>query len=291
MSLLFHSAVAPSRRRLSNRDLGHYRVPDIRPPEQLLSNLVVIKITGKICDPTNLSNLAKDVKALTERGMKVIIVHGAGRQIDSALAIAGIKTEKKDGVRITPKEAIPVIAKTMKDINMEIGAAIRNEQIPTVCVDNISRSLISATRKDGYGEVGEPESVDTRAITTVLRRSDVLVLSCLGRTGQDHLNVNADDAALAVAISLKAKKLIVLSDVPGVLAADSSVVRSIDQSSAHVLLSNGTITGGMVVKVNAMLEAAQSVGEVILASGNSSSVLAVLQGTATCTKFKATSAS
>lgn len=287
MTHLVRSAVAPTRSRTPSMcGSGHFRVPDIRPPKQLLSNLIVIKITGKVCDPENLANLAKDVKALAERGMKVIIIHGAGRQIDSALAQAGITTTKKDGVRVTPKEAMPVIAKVMSGINAEVANAIRNEGTATVCSDNIQHALVSVVRKEGYGEVGEPQSVDARVITTMLRRSDVLVLSCLGGCGEDRLNVNADDTALVVAKSLHAKKLIVLSDVPGVLATDSSVVHSIDRATANVLLSAGTISGGMVVKVNAMLDAAETVGEVVLASGSSGSVLDIVTGEfADCTVF------
>ncbi|MDO8554627.1 MAG: hypothetical protein Q7S22_07500 [Candidatus Micrarchaeota archaeon] len=284
MTLLQHSVQPPSSTKsLSPKGRGHFRCPD---PDTatILSNLVVIKITGKICDPANLSNLARDVGALTRRGMKVIIVHGGGRQIDAALSSASIVTQKKDGIRITPKEAIPHVVSAMKAINAEVGAAIRNEVDSVACIDNSDFSIISATRKDGYGEVGDVSKVDTRTITLVLRRSEVVVLSCLGKTGDDSVNINADDVAAAVATSMKAKKLLMLSDVPGIISNDQ-VLPLVDNSIAHVLLANGTITGGMVVKVTAMLDAAQHVGEVIVASGNTDSILGVIDGSAVCTRF------
>jgi len=276
-------ALRRDERTLSTQGIGHFRCPDVD-TKRILSNLLVIKISGKLCEPDKLAALAQQVKVISATGKKVIIVHGGGKQIDEALAQAGIKTEKKDGRRVTPPEAMPIICEVMKEINAQIGAALTTVEVATI--GSLDFSPIKA--KQIFERTGDVESVDTHTLMVLLRRSDVLVLSCIGDKDGEKYNINADDVALALTSALKPQKLILLSDVPGVLLDQddtSSLVPVVDDLVAAKLVAEARITDGMIPKVQACLSAARSAGEVHLANDNVSVLDIALGRIVPSTKF------
>lgn len=267
---------------------GHWNTPMLSSP---LRNVLVIKISGKLCEPENLAFLAQELKQITERGYKVILVHGGQKQIDQALAGAGIATVKKQGKRITPPQAIPLIASTLSQLNGHIGRTLGESGISTVCINGKEMGVVKAKSLDGFERTGRVESVDARILEVVLRRSDVVVLSCLAYDTEGHLNVNADDVARAMGEAVKASKLILLSDVPGVLRDPSdraSVIPKVNSEMAHALIEEGITHGGMAEKVMQCSAAAAKGVEVILADGNATpSLVGLIEGREVCTRFLA----
>jgi acetylglutamate kinase len=233
----------------------------------LLSNVVVIKLSGKlIANTEKLSALAEEIEGLVARGNKVLLVHGGGKQINQALSDAGIATKVEKGVRITPPEAMPIITTVMACINDEIAGQLKAklQQPGSVIQAGIpgAPQVVHAARFEDC--TGKVDHVDTHALHSLLAKTDVVVLSCLGTFGEDFLNVNADDVASAVAVGLKAKKLIMLSDNP-VLGKDMKPLALLDAATASGLIDDSVITGGMIVKVANMLAAASHVNEVVVA--------------------------
>lgn len=253
---------------------GHARIPDLFEDKQLASKLLIIKLSGKLCTEDRIKgSLGEDIKQLVEMGYRIILLNGGGKPIDEALEKAGIKTKKEKGIRITPKAAIPHIEGVMAKINDSISRTLRSIGIDVVGIDGVAYSPIKARKLKKY--TGDVEEIDTGMIKALLRRSDVLVLSCLGKRKPNILkfwqkeeqtsNINADTVANALAIALKPKKLIIMSDKP-VLDAEKKPIFRLSERTAFKLISEGTIDEGMALKVKAMLNAAaQDVKEVIIA--------------------------
>jgi len=254
----------------------------------LSSNILVIKISGKLCDSSqSLTKLAGEVRELVERGSKIVLVHGGGKQIDAALAQTGITTEKIDGIRVTSEEAMEIIGQVVSDINKGIVSAFGLGGLTATGVDGFGCPLIKG--KPWMKRTGTIDSVDTATLLMLLKKTDVIVLSCLGKDDAGLLNINADSVAQAVSVSVKAKKLILLSDVGGVfqnLEDSRTLMASVTMEGVEGLISTGAITGGMIPKARACKEAVQNgVGEVILAADSVSLIDVIAAKEPGCTRF------
>jgi acetylglutamate kinase len=262
--------------------------PKLADSASLCSNLLVIKISGKLCDSeAGIAKLAAEVGALVERGSKVVLVHGGGKQIDAALAQAGIATEKKGGIRITSEEAMGVIGQVVSGINSGLVSAFAKAGLQVAGIDGVESSVIAG--KPHAMRTGDVEGVDFSALSARLRSADVVVLSCLGKDGAGLLNINADAVAEAVSVAAKAKKLVLLSDVGGVfsdLKDAGTLLHTLTQADVEALVKAGSIEGGMIPKATACIHAVQKgVGEVVLAAG-SVSLSGIISGSeAECTRF------
>jgi len=249
---------------------------------------VVIKIGGNSIaeDEHFLSKIAKQVKFLRQNGVHVILVHGGGPQIDDALRNKKIETMKgPDGRRITSPKAMRVVEKTMKAINVQVVEALIKKgckKDKVVAAAKTSKLFVQAEpldKKDGglHNRSGRPKSVDGHAINKLLEQNKVVVLHSVA-AGPDGkaFNVNGDDYAMAVAIAVKAKRLILVTNVAGVFDKQRKRIPAIDTALAEELLGDGTIHGGMVPKVeSALWVVKQGVGGVAIIDGfNPWSILA-----------------
>ncbi len=248
---------------------------------KLISNLVVVKLSGKILDDKGrLAALAADIKDAVAKGSKFIIIHGGGKQIDAALSEAGIKTEKKDGIRVTTPKAMHVITGVFEWINHEIASAISGHGM-SVCQAGIAGGApIVRGKPIGDSCSGNVDEVDLGVLKNVLERSDVVVMSSMGLQGSDEdyrfLNINADEVAACVAVEAGAGKLIMLSD-KAVLGEDGSRLAVLDQGSAVRLMEQGVITDGMAVKARNMAVAAARV-ECVVVAGSEARLAGILEG-------------
>lgn len=235
---------------------------------QLASKVWVIKTSGKLCDTQEkIAALAAEVKRLTERGLKVVLPHGGGKQIDAQLAANGIATTKdEEGVRITPLEAMPIISEAVASINKQIGDAIAALGVTVAYSSNTNISLVNGEATNQ--RTGKVATIEVAALQRLLEKNDVVVLSCLGKDAQGELNINADNVAAAIAQAVGAERLIMLSDVPGVLDGKGRIIPEMTKEIAEALKGCGEISGGMAIKVSQCLDAvAGGVPEVILADG------------------------
>ncbi len=223
---------------------------------------LVIKIGGAILEKASaLQALLIELAKLESQ--QVVLVHGGGSSVDAQLKQAGFVTEKKDGKRITPAEQMPIIAGTLAGfVNKTIVAQANTLTGSSKTLNAVGLSLgdgnmITCSLADkALGYVGNPAPKDSTLLKTLLASGLLPVVSSIGQLESGELvNVNADDAAVAICQLLEAE-LLLLTDVPGVKGADDEWLIELGSEQAKTLIAQGVIAGGMTAKVNAALLAA-----------------------------------
>jgi acetylglutamate kinase len=218
---------------------------------------LVIKIGGAILEKASaLKALLVEIAKLENQ--QVVLVHGGGSSVDAQLSQAGFTTEKKDGKRITPAEQMPIIAGTLAGfVNKTIVGQANELKLAAVGLSLGDGNMVSCTLADpALGNVGDPAPKESALLTTLLSNGFFPVVSSIGALDNGELvNVNADDAAVAICQLLEAE-LLLLTDVPGVKGADGEWLVELGSQQAVELIEQGVIAGGMTAKVNAALLAA-----------------------------------
>ena len=223
---------------------------------------VVIKIGGAILDGYNQGNTSALTALLTViarlKDQPVVIVHGGGCVVDEMLAQAGFITEKKHGLRITPKEQIPIISGALAgNVNKAIVASAASLKLPAVGLSLTDGQMVQCELSPlALGQVGVPKPYSSSLLDTLLKANFLPIVSSIGALDSGELvNVNADDAAVVICQLLNAD-LLLLTDVNGVKGATGEYLSSLNSQQAEQLISSGVIAGGMTAKVNAALQAA-----------------------------------
>tara|TARA_R110000787_G_scaffold269107_1_gene375800 strand:- start:3636 stop:4547 length:912 start_codon:yes stop_codon:yes gene_type:complete len=229
---------------------------------------IVVKYGGHaMVDPALSAGFARDVVLLKALGIHPVIVHGGGPQIGKLLEKLGIVSEFKGGLRVTDEETMEVVEMVLSGpINKSIVRAINQAGGKAVGLSGSDGNLIRAekatkTTKDpdshieqvlDLGFVGEPSTIDTTVLNAILRNDAQLIPVVapvgVGRDGARY-NINADTAAGALAAALGASRLLLLTDVAGVLDKDRNLMREIAVSRIPELIADGTAAGGMIPKL------------------------------------------
>jgi acetylglutamate kinase len=206
---------------------------------------------------------ARDIVLLKQVGINPIVVHGGGPQIGQMLQRLGIKSRFVDGLRVTDAETMEVVEMVLAGtINKQLVAAINAAGGRAIGLSGKDGGLIRARKltRNGadLGFVGEPERVDAGVLAT-FRQSDIIpVIAPVGvGAGGETYNINADTVAGAVAAAVKARRFLLLTDVPGVLDADKRLITELTAGEARRLIADGTISGGMIPKVETCLAAVE----------------------------------
>lgn len=201
----------------------------------------------------------------------VVLVHGGGKAVDALLAKLGMTTQRQEGIRITPPEQMDVIAGVLAGtLNKTLVGAI-NAANPTkgpravgLCLGDGCAMRTTKTTRYSFdpGSVGEVDvASDGQLLKTLLANNFLPVLSSVGISPQGTLlNVNADDAAAGVARVLRARGLVLMTDVAGVKDASGTIVPRLDAKTIDGMIATGEISGGMIPKVNAALETSRDIG-------------------------------
>lgn len=225
---------------------------------------VVVKYGGNaMVDPALAARFAEDVVLLHAVGLRPVVVHGGGPQIGDLMARLGKVPEFVDGRRVTDAETLEIAGMVlMGKVNREIVASINVHGPLAVGLSGEDASLIVAEARDeALGFVGDVASVNTRILDKLLAEALIPVVSTIGAdVGGQAYNINADTAAGAVAGALGAEKAIYLTDVPGLLRDvddPASLVSEITVGQLRALLAEGSLSGGMIPKVEACLHAVE----------------------------------
>lgn len=241
----------------------------------------VVKISGKLIDDfETLNGIAEDVVLLEAVGIKVVVVHGAGQQINVEMEKNGIKPKIIEGLRVTDMETLQIVSKVLGKINKNIVESIKSFKGNAFGIDGIKKSMVIAEKKKSktdYGFVGEVKSINSKEIKLLFEKNIIPVIACLGKDSKKQIyNINADDVALAVAKYLKAEKLLILSDVPGILANPEdkkTLISEISEKKAKEMISGGMISGGMIPKTLNCLQALKYVNRTHMVDGKEHSLL------------------
>jgi acetylglutamate kinase len=208
-------------------------------------SVVVVKIGGASAG----ASAATAIEELVAEGLEVVVVHGGGPQISAEMERRGLEVRFVNGRRYTTEPALAVVRESLAEVNAALCATIGPRAIGLMG-DEIG---LEATRVPELGLVGNPRPSRPAAVLEALAAGKIPVVAPLA---EGPLNVNADEAAVALAAGLEASRILFLTDVPGVLL-DGDVMPSIGADEADRLLRNGTFQGGIVPKLSAAAHAAR----------------------------------
>ena len=237
---------------------------------------VVVKYGGNAMISDELRNaVLSDIVLLHLVGIQVVVVHGGGPDINAMLRRIGKEAKFVDGLRYTDQETMDVVQQVLcGKVNKDLVSAIQRRGARAVGLCGLDGGLFTARQKDGkHGLVGEITAVDPKVVTDSLGNGYIPVVSTVAG-GEDEnpvYNINADTAAAKLAVALKAEKLLLLTDVRGILKDpkdDSTLLREVPLYAVPGLEQDGTITGGMLPKVDCCVEAVRSgVGSTVILDG------------------------
>jgi acetylglutamate kinase len=236
---------------------------------------VVVKYGGHAMGEEEMArSFARDIVLLEQTAINPVVVHGGGPQIGEMLKRLGIKSEFAGGLRITDAATIEIVEMVLAgSINSQIvgfineaggkAVGLTGKDGNMVLARKLNRTVIdpgsNIEKMVDLGFVGEPEKIDTTVLTQILGRELIPVLAPLAASAQGGTyNVNADTFAGAIAGALKAKRLLLLTDVPGVLDKSNKLIKQLSPDDARELMADGTISGGMIPKVETCIYALEA---------------------------------
>ncbi len=237
--------------------------------------VVVVKYGGHaMVDPELARKFARDMVMLKLCGIHPVVVHGGGPQINRLLDKLQVKSEFRDGLRVTDKETMEVVEMVLAgSINKAIVGSIQGAGGRAVGISGKDGNLLVAERftktklnpetgkeeKIDFGYVGEPHRVNTEILQTIIKSDAIPVIAPIGAglDGESY-NVNADTAAGAIATALHAKRLLLLTDVAGVLDKNKELIHELTLAGIPKLIAEGTITGGMIPKIESCVSVVES---------------------------------
>ena len=246
--------------------------------EKYNDEYIVIKCGGSVLIDQNLFDIfIKDISTLNKLGFTPIIVHGGGKRISNKLNEIGLESKFIKGLRVTDKETIKVVEEVLIDFNKEIINALDQQNCESQSINSKENNILTVVQEnEELGFVGSPTNVDQSIIDKIIADKKVPIIAPLGLDKNDQTyNVNADTAAGYIAKKINARRLIILSDVEGVLDKNKNLIPEINSESIKDLIDNETITGGMIPKINNCLDVASNgvKGVVIIDGRKNHSVL------------------
>jgi len=238
-------------------------------------DLFVVKYGGSaMTDPELKDKVIQDIVLLNFVGIKVVLVHGGGKEISRMLEKKKIKSEFVMGLRKTSPEAMKVVERSLSRVNSEIARMVKKHGGRPIRFTGRKGGMIRSRKmllkgKIDIGFVGEVDRIKKAKILTALKKGKIPVVSSIGIGADNKLyNINADTAASAIARILSADKLILMTDVTGVLDKSGKLVSQINSTSAKAMMKKGIISGGMIPKVSYGLNAISAgVGKVHIIDG------------------------
>ena len=228
--------------------------------QKFSKKICVVKYGGAAMVEKDLKNgFARDIALMKQVGINVVVVHGGGPQIDKELKKFNIQRNFVDGIRVTDRNTIEVVANTLNDlVNKEIVSLINSNGGNSIGLAKNNNNLIRVKKltseKIDYGYVGEITDIDSNYLYDLMNSNYIPVIAPLGfDENNDIYNINADSAASAIAANLAAEKLIFLTDQTGVLDEKGNLISSLNFNEIENLISSNVISGGMLPKIKACL--------------------------------------
>jgi len=229
--------------------------------EKYNDEYIVIKCGGSVLVDKNLFDIfIKDISVLNKLGFIPIIVHGGGKRISNKLNETGIKSEFVKGLRVTNKETIEVVEEVLINFNKEIIEALKQQACNSQTINSKQNNIITVIQEStDLGFVGTPTEINKTIIDKIVDEKKVPVIAPLGLDESNQTyNINADTAAGSIAKKIEARRLIIMSDVEGVLDDNNKLIPEINSQSIQNLIDNETVTGGMIPKINNCLDVASN---------------------------------
>ena len=225
--------------------------------EKYKGETIVIKYGGNVLIDRNIfDNFIEDIGILNKLGLSIIVVHGGGPRIKRELEKSNIPTRFIKGLRVTDEKIINIVEKVLVDFNNDIVNSLNEKGSKAVSINTKTKNIINVKpENEELGFVGIPEKINTDVINKLIKNNQIPVVAPLG-LGDDEqaYNINGDTAAGAIAKSLKSRRLLLMTNVEGVLNKEKKLISEITSSKILEMIKNGTITGGMIPKINTCLD-------------------------------------
>jgi len=229
--------------------------------EKYNDEFIVIKCGGSVLvDPDLFKIFIKDIAVLSKLGFNPIIVHGGGKRINNRLGELNIKSNFINGLRVTDKNTIGIVEDILIEFNKEIVNALKDQSCETRRITSKEYNVITVKPESNkLGFVGTPTHIKTNVLKEIIKVNEVPVVAPLGLDENNQtFNINADTVAGSIAKELKARRLMIISDVEGVLDSEKKLIPEINTSEAKRLIDQKIISGGMIPKINNCLDVASN---------------------------------
>ena len=229
--------------------------------DKYTNEIIVIKCGGSVLLDQNLfDRFIEDISVISKLGLSVVVVHGGGKNIQKKLDYLNIKSEFVDGLRVTDLKTIEVVEEALTELNSEIIKKLNFVKCKAQSITTKKNNIITTTpeRKELIF-VGNPKKVEKNKLIDLINKKEVPVIMPMG-IGEDNkiYNINADIAAGAIAKALNSRRLLLMTDVEGVLNKNGKLVPEINSNAANIMLKDGTISGGMIPKINTCIDAVKN---------------------------------
>ena len=229
--------------------------------EKYNDEFIIIKCGGSVLvDPKLFKIFIEDVVVLNKLGFNPIIVHGGGKRINSKLLEVNIKSNFINGLRVTDKDTINIVEDVLIEFNKEIVEALNELDCRAKRITSKENNVITVVQENkDLGFVGTPTEINKELLIETIKVNEVPVVAPLGSDKDNQtFNINADTAAGSIAIELKARRLMIISDVEGVLDSEKKLIPEINSKKANELIDQEVISGGMIPKIKNCLDVASN---------------------------------
>ena len=245
--------------------------------EKYKNDLIVIKYGGNVFIDRNIfNNFIDDISVLNKLGLSIVVIHGGGPRIKRELDKSNIQSKFIRGLRVTDEKIINIVENVLIDFNNDIIDSLKKKGTEAISINTKKNNIIEIIPESKeLGFVGKPNKINNEIIKNILEKNMVPIVSPLGLKDNQTYNINGDTAAGAIAKSLKARRLILMTNTEGVLDKDKKLIEEITSTEILQMIKNETITGGMIPKINTCLDAVNNgvTGVVIVDGRKPSSVL------------------
>ena len=225
------------------------------------NEIIVIKYGGNVLiDREVFNNFVEDIGILHKLGLSIIVVHGGGPRIKRELDKSNITSKFIKGLRVTDKKIINIVENVLIDFNKDIVNSLKLQGSKATSVHTKEKNIISVKPEDKeLGFVGIPKEINTEILKDLILEKEIPVVAPLGigKNNQSY-NINGDTAAGAIAKSLKSRRLLLMTNVEGVLDNKKKLISEISSKKVIELIKNETISGGMIPKINTCLDAVKN---------------------------------
>ena len=226
--------------------------------EKYKNELIVIKYGGNVFIDRNIfNNFITDISLLNKLGLSIVVVHGGGPRIKRELEKSNINSKFIRGLRVTDEKIINIVERVLIEFNEDIVSSLKKIGSDAISINTKKNNIIEVDPEEAeLGFVGIPNKININFINDMVQKSIIPIISPLGLgTDSQTYNINGDTAAGAIAKSLKSRRLLLMTNVKGVLNKEKKLIEEISSSEILEMIKNETITEGMIPKINTCLDA------------------------------------
>ena len=226
--------------------------------EKYKNDLIVIKYGGNVFIDRNIfNNFITDISILNKLGISIVIIHGGGPRINRELDKSNIQSKFIRGLRVTDKNMIKIVESVLIEFNDDIVNSLKEIGSEAISIHTKKNNIIEVSQESPeLGYVGIPQKINNSFLEDILKQKKIPIISPLGLGSNNQaFNINGDTAAGAVAKSLKSRRLLLMTNVEGVLDKDKKLIEEISSTEVLEMIKDETISGGMIPKINTCLDA------------------------------------